>query len=73
MKIYLEIMEKLSDEEMLTRQPQEFRKEVASKEEALKLYAQIKPIFAGISYVAQIHYCYHDEGMPCKIEIIEEI
>jgi len=71
-KIYLEIMEKLSEEEMLTHQPQQFRKEVASKDDALKLYEQVKPIFADVSYIAQIHYCRHDEGKPCETELIEE-
>jgi hypothetical protein len=72
-KIYLEIMEKLSEEEMTTRQPQQLRIEVSSKEEALKLYEQFKPLFEGRSYVAQIHYCRHDEGKPCEIEKIEEV
>ena len=74
MRIYLEILEKLSEEESLERQPQQFVKEVSSREEAIKLYNQIKPIFSGISYVARIHYHKHSrEGNEqCQIEVIEE-
>ena len=72
MIIYLEILEKLSEEETLTRQPQQFRREVSSRDEALDLYERVKPFFEGVSYVARIHYCRHDEGKPCETEEIEE-
>lgn len=72
MHIYLEIVEKLSEDESMVKQPQELRIEVSSKEEAVKKYEELKHLFARVSYVARVHYHYHDEGKPCEVEVIEE-
>ncbi|MCD6198919.1 MAG: hypothetical protein J7K15_10175 [Deltaproteobacteria bacterium] len=73
MRLYLEIMELLSEEEMFTRQPQFIRVEVRDEDQAMQLYQQLKPLFAGRKYVARLHYCYHEEGKPCEVKIIEEV
>jgi len=72
MHIYLEIVEKLSEDESMVKQPQELRIEVSSREEAVKKYEELKHLFEGVSYVARVHYHYHDEGKPCEVEVIEE-
>jgi len=73
MRLYLEIVEVLSEEEEFTRQPQLVRVEVESEDEAYQLYNQLKPLFNGRKYIARIHYCYHEEGKPCQVKVIEEV
>jgi len=40
-------------------------------EEALNLLKEHAKNYS--SYVIQKHYCYHDEGGSCSVEIIEEV
>jgi len=71
MRLYLEIEEVLSEEERLTKQPQFVRFEVSNEDEAKELYEQLKPFLADITYKVYLHYCYHDEGKPCRREEVE--
>jgi len=72
MKIYLEVNEILSEQEMLTKQPFQFMVEVQSMEEAIQKFEALKSIISlPQHYEAGIHYCYNDERKPCKFEIIE--
>ena len=68
MRLYLEIEEVLSEEERLTKQPTFLRFEVHNEDEAKELYEQLKPFLANITYKVNLHYCYHDEGKPCRRE-----
>ena len=72
MRLYLEIIEQLSEEELLTRQPQILRIEVPDEDKGLNYYKLVKNLFSNIHYIARFHYCYHDEGKPCRTELIEE-
>ena len=72
MKIYLEVDEILSEQEMLTKQPFQFRVEVQSREEAIQKFEALKSLIPlPQHYEARIHYCGHDEGKPCRFETIE--
>jgi len=73
---YLEIIEKLSDEETLEKQPQILRVEVKDEEEAKKVLPDYEPLFADKSYKAQYHIHYHSkegENLPCEIKILKEV
>ena len=71
MRLYLEILEILSEEEELTRQQQMLRIEVKSKEHAMEVLKVVEPLFRGLKCEKRLHYCYHDEGKPCEIKPIE--
>jgi len=73
MRMYFEMLELLSEEEAFTRQPQQIRIEIASEDEAQKYLQQFEPLFEGKKYVAQIHYCYHEEGKPCEVKVIKRV
>ena len=73
MRMYFEMYELLSEEEMFTKQPQQIRVEISSEDEADTLLQQYEPLFEGRKYVAQIHYCYHEEGKPCEIKVIKRV
>ena len=70
MKLYLEILEQLTDEESLTKQAQTIRIEVSSKDEAISKLTTYEPDFEGLNYVKRYHKCYHEEGRPCEIELL---
>jgi hypothetical protein len=69
-KNYLEIIEQLTEEEMLIKQPQEVRIEVSSKEDAIEKLDIYEPAFIGLNYVKRYHICKHEEGQPCEIEVL---
>jgi len=73
MRMYFEMYELLSEEEMFTRQPQQIRIEIASEDEAQKYLSQFEPLFEGKKYEARIHYCYHEEGKPCEVKVIKRV
>lgn len=65
--IYLEIFEKLTKEEKLSRRPQTVRIKVDSKEEALALLPNYEALFTGLNYTKRLHTCNHpNEG--CTVE-----
>ena len=68
MKQYLEIIEQLTDEENLIKQPQIIRIEVSSKEEAIEKLLIYESIFEGLNYIKRYHICNHEAGQPCEIE-----
>jgi len=68
MKTYLELNEILTPEEALIQQPLQVRVEVADKDDALAKLPLYEPDFEGRTYTKKIHYCYHEEGLPCKLE-----
>lgn len=76
MKLYLEVDEVLEENELFTKQPQNIRVEVSSKEEALQMLNKLKelglPVFSK-KYIAKIHYCKHEEGEPCEVEELEKV
>ena len=67
-KYYLEIKEQLTEDEMLTKQPQEFRKEYATLEASQAASPEIEAmLFEGVSYKRQVHVCKHEDGAGCEI------
>ena len=67
-KYYLEIKEQLTEEEMLTKQPQEFRKEYATLEAAQAASPAIEAmLFDGVNYIRQVHVCHHEDGIGCEL------
>ena len=73
MRMYFEMYELLSEEEMFTRQPQQIRIEIVSEDEAQKYLQQFEPLFEGKKYEARIHYCYHEEGKPCEVKVLKRV
>ncbi len=73
MKLYLEIIQLLTEEETLTSQPQMLRLEVVDDTDAMNKFEKYKSLFDGLKYVARIHYCRHDEGKSCSVKIIKMI
>lgn len=70
MKMYLEIIEQLSDEEMGVKQPQILRIEVQTEDEALLILDSICALFEGLNITKKIHFCKHEEGLPCEVKEI---
>lgn len=70
MKIYLEVNEQLSDEELIIKQPQTMRVEVQSEEEALLILESIIALFEGLTITKKIHFCQHEDGLPCQLKEI---
>ena len=71
-KIYLEIIEQLTEEEMFTQQPQIVRIEVKDKQEAIEKLPQFEPSFTQKSYIKRLHTCRHEEGLGCVVEDLTE-
>lgn len=65
---YLEIIEELTEEEMLIREPLMIRVEVKDKNEAIQKAQELESLFTGKKYRKQFHIHYHQENMPCEIE-----
>lgn len=70
MKTYLEIQETLTEEEQQVKQPQSIRIEVADKAEAISKLSKYEPAFKGLNYTKRVHYCGHEDGLPCEIEAL---
>jgi hypothetical protein len=70
MKQYLEILEQLTEEESIVKQPQTVRITVASKEDAIEKLDVYEPAFIGLNYIKRYHICKHEEGQPCEIEVL---
>ena len=73
MKMYFEMIEDLTEEERLTRQPLQIRLELRDEAKAPGLLKLFSTHFAGRRYHAQIHYCYHDEGKPCRVKLLRKV
>ena len=69
MRLFLEI-EEIVEPPLIG---QSIRVEVKSEEEAEQVLQQLKQFFTGKKYVVKLHYCYHEEGKPCEVKIIEEV
>ena len=70
MQQYLEIIEQLDAQEAQTKQPQEMRLKVDSKDEAIALLSTYESLFDGLTYIKRLHTCYHEEGLPCTSEAL---
>lgn len=68
MKLYLEIIEQLTEEGGFTKQPQIIRIEVGDKNEAMEKLPQFEPFFAERTYIKRLHTCNHEDGEPCETE-----
>jgi len=71
MRIYIEAFEIL--EETATELPDSIRIDITdlTEQERKEVLEAIREHFAGKKYRIQIHCCYHDEGKPCEVKIIE--
>ena len=68
MKLFLELMELLTEEEAGAGiQPQMIRIEVASEEEAREKLASFETFFLGRKYKKQLHICGHP-NIPCEVK-----
>lgn len=70
MKLYLEINEK--KDEFSVYQPQVFVKEIETREEGLSVIESVLTLLniKRINAEIKIHKCFHEEGLPCEIEIL---
>ena len=69
-RLYLEIIEQLSDEELLFKQPLFLRIEVSSEEEAREKAKEYEPLFEGRKYTKRLHIHRHSPSgnIPCEIK-----
>jgi hypothetical protein len=72
MKLYLEIIEQLTEEGGFTKQPQIIRIEVKDKNEAMEKLPQFEPFFTERTYIKRLHICNHEDGKPCEAEDLTE-
>ena len=67
MIIYLEIIEQ---PDTIEETPQQVKIKVADKPEALGKLGLFEPLFDGMNYIKQIHYCKHEENEKCVLEAL---
>ena len=69
-RLYLEIIEELSEEEALYKQPQLLRIEVSSEEEAKEKLKELESLFKGKKYIKRLHIHKHSPSgnIPCEIK-----
>jgi len=70
MKMYLEIIEQLSEEEMGFKQPQSLRLEARDERDAERLLKLNIGQFDGLTVIKRIHSCQHEDGLPCQLKEI---
>ena len=68
--LYLEMIEQLSDEELLYKEPLFLRIEVSSEEEAREKAKEYESLFEGRSYIKRLHIHKHSPSgnIPCEIK-----
>jgi len=68
--LYLEMIEELTDEERLSKEPLFLRIEVSSEEEAREKAKQYEPLFEGKNYTKRLHIHRHSPAgnIPCEIK-----
>lgn len=71
MRIYLEAIEIPPEEAPADYTPEFIRLDATGKNEADVLRDLKMLLNPEKHYVVQKHYCYHDEGKPCRVEVIE--
>ena len=66
---YLEIIEQLTEDESLTKEPQTVRVQVKDEAEARALLPKYEPDFKGLNYIKRFHIHKHAAagGLPCKV------
>jgi hypothetical protein len=69
-KMYLEIIETLTKEEKQTKQVQVIRIEVVDRDAAITKLPEQEALFVGRNYVKRIHTCFHEEKLPCQVEVL---
>lgn len=68
MKIYLELIEKITDTgSKFDGKPEIYQIEVADEVAALAKLPVERKRFGKNFAVERIHYCYHEEGLACKV------
>jgi len=71
MRTYFEMFEELTEEEMLTEQPQMIRLEISDEREAEKLLKEYEVHFRDRKYQARVHFCRHEDEEPCNVKILK--
>ena len=68
--LYLEMIEELTDEERLTKEPLFIRVEVSSEEEAKGKAKEYEPLFEGRKYTKRLHIHRHSPSgnIPCEMK-----
>jgi len=68
--LYLEMIEQLSEEELLYKEPLFLRIEVSSEEEAREKAKEYESLFEGRSYIKRLHIHKHSPSgsIPCEIK-----
>jgi hypothetical protein len=69
-KMYLEILEILTKDEKLIKQAQVVRIEAADRTDALNKLPEQEALFVGRNYIKRIHTCFHQEKLPCQVEVL---
>ena len=64
---YLEIIEQ---PDIIEETPQTIRLKVADKNEAIEKLPLYEPLFEGMNYIKQVHYCKHEENEKCVLEAL---
>lgn len=73
MRVYLEAVEKVQGEEAEVSEGDFIRIDVSEFNEADALKDLMKLLVSGKKYVIQKHYCRHDEGGACAVEVLREV
>lgn len=64
---YLEILEQ---PDTIEKTPQTIRIEVTDKADAISRLSLFVPLFEGMNYIKQVHYCKHEENEKCALEAL---
>ena len=68
MRIYLELTEKIPVKDSTTNIGGFMRFPLSSIEMAKPLLSALSSFYDLSLYTKKIHYCFHDEGLPCKLQ-----
>ena len=73
MRIYLEAIEKRENIEEEGEELDFIRLDATDKDEQEVLNYLKSLLDPTKHYIIRKHYCKHDEGLPCEVEILEEV
>ncbi len=73
MRLYLEVLQTMTEEEMLLGQPQSVRLEVSDRADAIETLKEVRKRFVDLKWKAFFHSCRHEDGPEsCSVELLEE-
>ena len=71
MRLYFELVEKVPKDKEALNIGGFLRIPIKDRKTVLFIAKLLKDVIPLKNYKAQLHYCYHDEGKPCKLEEID--